>query len=300
MDALALALLWLATLGPLPEGSAAPRRWGFVGHEMGGRAAAAALPAEMPAFFRDAGEQLAYLNGEPDRWRDRASQAMDQAFSYDHYLWMENVPEGALEAPDRFAFMDALNAAGGTPHDLRNVGLLPYRMLEMYQRLVTGWRLWRAEQDPARRAWIEERIVNDAGILGHYAMDASNPHHASKHHNRWHPDDPNPEGYTTDAAFHGGFERFFVEAHVRQADVSSRVTGPPRSVAGNAWAAILEEIRGSHAEIETLFRLHRDIGFDPAGPLRPETRDFAAERMAVGARMLRDLWWSAWIESGIS
>lgn len=277
-------------------GGARPLPWGFTGHEMGARAAVQGLPGEVPTFFRAAGEQLAYLNGEPDRWRDRGVPAMDQAFAYDHYLWLENVPRGALDAPDRFAFIQALYAAG-LEHGQRDVGLLPYRMLELYQRLVAEWRLWRVETDPSRRGWIEARIVNDAGILGHYVMDASNPHHASKHHNRWHPDDPNPEGYTTDPAFHSGFERDFVEARVTQADVSSRIAGPPASVAGRAREAIMEEIQGSHALVETLFRLHRDVGFDPSAPLDPRTRDFAADRLAAGAETLRSLWWSAWLES---
>jgi hypothetical protein len=136
-----------------------------------------------------------------------------------------------------------------------------------------------------------------AGIMGHYVMDASNPHHASKHHNRWHPDDPNPRGYTTDPAFHSGFERDFVQAHIRQQDVDSRVPGTARSVAGNAWVAILGEVRDSHGQIEALFTLQRDLGFSSTGSPRPETRDFAAERLAAGARTLRDLWWSAWLES---
>jgi hypothetical protein len=305
---LVLALAALPLLAPAAGRAFAPapatpadapirRRWGFYGHELGGRAAAAGLPAAMPAFFRGEADRLAYLNGEPDRWRNRAVPAMDQAWSYDHYLWLENVPGEALRAPDRFSFMDSLHAAGGPPHDLRNVGLLPYRTLELYQRLVAEWRLWRPESDGDRRRWIEERIINDAGILGHYVMDASNPHHTSKHHNRWHPDDPNPEGFTADPAFHGGFERVFVEARIRPEDVNSRVTGPARSVAGNAWRAILDGIMDSHGQVQQLFRLQRDIGFDPAGPLRAETRNFAAERIAAGARTLRDLWWSAWLES---
>jgi hypothetical protein len=197
MDAhLTLSLTLTLTLGGFPG----TLPWGFAGHELGARAAAAGLPAEMPAFFRSSGEQLAYLNGEPDRWRVRALAAMDQAFNYDHYLWLENVPDGALNAPDRYAFMEALRKAGAG-HDLANVGLLPFRMLELYQQLVTDWRLWRTEKDSVHRKWIEARIVDVAGILGHYVMDASNPHHASKHHNRWHPDDPNPKGYTTDPAF---------------------------------------------------------------------------------------------------
>jgi hypothetical protein len=296
MHLFSLALASFLVSGPTSEVAPPPRRWGFSGHEMGGRAAAAALPAEVPAFFREARDRLGYLNGEPDRWRNPKEPAMNEAFNYDHYLWMENVPAGALEASDRFTFLNTLHDAG-PPHDLKNVGLLPYRMHEMYLRLVTGWRLWRAEQDPVRRGWIEARILDDGGILGHYVMDASDPHHASKHHNRWHPDDTNPRGYTIDPAFHSGFERDFVEAHVRQEDVSARVTGAARAVAGNAWGAILDELRDSNAHVEELFRLQRDVGFDPAGPLRPETRDFAAERLAVGARSLRDLWWSAWLES---
>jgi hypothetical protein len=296
MDATSFLLAALL-LHPFEGGEAPPRRWGILGHEMGARAAAATLPPAMPGFFREAGEQLVYLNPEPDRWRNRDVPALDQAWSYDHYLWLENVPDGALDSPDRFTFIEALYAAG-IEHGQRDVGLLPYRMLELYQRLVAEWRLWRAEADVRRRTWIEARIVNDAGILGHYVMDASNPHHASKHHNRWHPDDPNPEGYTADPGFHGGFERDFVEAHVTQADVSRRVTGAPRSVAGHAREAILEEILSSHAQVETLFRLERDVGFDQAGPLRAPTRDFAADRLAAGAAALRTLWWSAWLESG--
>ena len=291
-----LAVLLFTSPMATADGGDAPRRWGFLGHEMGATAAARALPADVPAFFREAEGRLAYLNGEPDRWRNRAAPAMDQAFSPDHYLWMENVPDGALEAPDRWAFVAALYAAG-VEGGQRDVGLLPYRVMELYERLVTEWRLWRSETDTERRGWIQARILDDAGILGHYVMDASNPHHASRHHNRWHPDDPNPEGYTTDPAFHGGFERDFVEAHVTFADVAPRVDAPARSVMGRARDAILEELRGSHDQVETLFRLHRDVGFTADGPTRPEVRDFAAERIAVGAETLRDLWWSAWLES---
>ena len=56
----------------------------------------------------------------------------------------------------------------------------------------------------------------------------------------------------------------------------------------------------SHGEVDTLYRLDRDIGFDPAGATESTTRDFAAERLAAGADMLAVLWWSAWLESGTS
>ena len=39
------------------------------------------------------------------------------------------------------------------------------------------------------------------------------------------------------------------------------------------------------------------FGFDPEAEMNPETRDFAADRLAAGAQMLAALWWSAWLES---
>jgi hypothetical protein len=139
--------------------------------------------------------------------------------------------------------------------------------------------------------------VNDAGILGHYVTDASQPHHATIHFNGWAASAPNPEGFTLDRTFHARFESDFVTAHVRQADVSGRVGSAPRSLLGSIRPSVVDYIRASNAEVETLYRLDRDIGFDPTRPAAPETRDFAAERLAVGARMLADLWWSAWLES---
>ncbi len=296
-------MVLLVTVGVALTGSRAVapafRWWGVRGHEMAARAALATLPVGMPSFFRNAADQLVYLDPEPDRWRVRELGAMDGAFALDHFIWMENVPPGALDASDRFAFIQALYGAG-IADGPKNVGLLPYRVLELYQRLVAEWRLWRQEPDARRREWIEQRIVNDAGILGHYVTDASNPHHTSANHAGWSANIPNPGGYTTDPGFHSRFERDFVESFVRQVDVTSRVRGEPRSVAGKAWQAILDEIRESHAQVEPLFRLDRDVGFDPHGPLHAATRDFAAERLAAGADALRVLWWSAWLESAKS
>jgi len=300
-----MCLLFL--LAPIPglpaapssgrEGPAPHPPWGFVGHEMAAAVAVAALPAEMPGFFRDAGPQLVHLNPEPDRWRVWEQREMDQAFSYDHYVDLENLPDGALDAPDRFEYLAMLYDAELAKPE-RDGGFLHFRIVELYQRLVSGWRRWRAEENAERREWIEERIVNDAGILGHYVTDASQPHHTTIHFNGWDLETPNPEGYTRDNRFHARFERFFVEAHVTRGDVAAHASaGPPRSVAGSAREAVLDHIQEAHAEVETLYRLDRDVGFDPEEPAHPAAKDFAAERIAAGADMLAALWWSAWLES---
>lgn len=261
---------------------------------MAARAAVRALPGGIPDFFLQARDQLVYLDPEPDRWRSRELQTMDQAFGYDHYIDLENVPGGALDAVDRWTFVRRLYEAG-IERPERDVGFLPYRILELYQRLTTEWRLWRAEPDPRRREWIEARIVNDAGILGHYVTDAANPHHTTIHFNGWSEAVPNPNGYTTDREFHYRFESAFVEAHVRQQDVDRRVTRA--SVAADPRAAVMAHIRASHDEVRTLYELEQRYGFDPDAGARTQTRDFAAERLAAGASMLGTLWWSAWQES---
>jgi len=262
---------------------------------MAARVAVDALPLGMPGFFTAAADQLVYLDPEPDRWRSRTYREMDRAFSYDHYIDLENVPADALAAPDRFAYLRALYRAG-VERPERDAGFLPFRIVEVYQRLVSGWSRWRRATDPSERKWIEARIVNDAGILGHYVTDAANPHHTTIHFNGWAAGAPNPEGYTTDRKFHGRFERDFVEAHVTEADVRARVTGRPAAVT-DVRAAVLAYIRASHDQVDTLYRLERDVGFDPAGPTHSETRDFAAARLAAGADMLRTLWWAAWRQS---
>jgi len=270
--------------------------WGRDGHQMAARAATGVLPGDMPRFFRNAGDQLVYLDPEPDRWRERSLVEMDQAWQYDHYIDLENVPESALQAPDRFSYLKALYDAGLEKPE-RDGGFLPFRIVELYERLVTEWRLWRAAPDATRRGWIEQRIVNDAGLLGHYATDGSQPQHTTIHFNGWARAAPNPEGFTTDRTFHARFEADFIQAHVTQEDVSRRVQSPPRSLAGGVRPAVLDYLRASNAEVAELYRLDRDFGFYADRPTNTETVEFASGRLAAGARMLADLWWSAWLES---
>lgn len=292
----------LASAALLATGLGAVVPWGQTGHEMAARVATEAIPQEMPAFFREAADQLVYLNPEPDRWRNRDFREMDQAYQYDHYIDLENVPEAVvkpdgLEPRTRFTLLRVLYRAG-IDRPERDVGFLPYRTVELYQRTVASWRRWRAEDDPERRRWIEELIVADAGVMGHYVTDASQPHHTTIHFNGWDADTPNPEGYTRDNRFHSRFESRFVEAHVTLDDVRRHARrGRPPSVAGSVRQAVFELIAASHAEVETLYRIDRDFGFEADRPARPEAREFAARRLAAGADMLAVLWWSAWLES---
>lgn len=276
-------------------GPGAAVRWGFHGHEIAGRAAATDLPAAMPAFFRDAAGQLSYLNPEPDRWRGDGFRELSEATRYDHYVDFEVIPDSVLALPDRYLYLTALQQLG-LGHPAREAGLLQYRMVELYQSMVVSWRLWRAESDPQRRAWIEQRIVNDAGILGHFVTDGANPHHTSVHHNGWNPAFPNPRGFTSGPGFHSRFESQFVEANITLGHLLPHMSGSPRRLDG-VREEVLAYLQRSHSRLERLYELDRVEAFGRTTQGR-DHHEFAVERLVAGANMLRDLWWSAWLESG--
>lgn len=289
-----VAAVFLASLLAPPALDA----WGAKGHRLAASAAVGALPDAMPAFFRSAGAQLTHLNPEPDRWRGRPERdldpALDGAFASDHFLDTELAsPElfaRAMRAPHRYAYADTLRAAG---IEAAQMGFAPFAILELTQRLRQGFRMWRSAPDSATRAWIEARILNDAGILGHYVTDIANPAHTTVHFNGW--TGPNPNGYATDRAFHGRFETAYVQAHLELPDVTARVERAPR-VLNDLRGEILAYLARGHAEVERLYQL------DKAEPWGIDTRSaehkaFAAARLAAGATMLRDVWWTAWITS---
>lgn len=283
----ALGLALAITLGATP--------WGRDGHLMVGQAAAARLPRDMPTFFRAERLRLSYLNYEPDRWRDDDMAEMNEAFRYDHYIDLENVPAAARAARDRYRYIEVLYRHTDLERPERDAGFLPFRILEVYQRLETGFRRWR-EAGPEERAWIEERIVNDAGVLGHYVADGSQPHHATIHFNGWSSGAPNPRGFTTARDFHGRFESGYVSAAVRPDQVVDALQGraePLDDVRAAVWAYLDE----SNRLVERLYELEQATGFDPERP-HPDATAFAVERLAAGADMLRRMWYTAWVRSG--
>lgn len=272
------------------------RGWGSVGHALSGRAAAMKLPSEMPRFFRKAVNQLSYLNPEPDRWKDRAESDIDKAIvsaSLDHYIDLEFVPEGALNMPTRYDFAAEVAKSGRKATD---AGFVPYRILELFQTLRVEFRLWRAERNGDRREWIEQRIINDAGLLGHFVSDVANPHHTTMHHNGWVGD--NPKGYAVysrERGIHFRFEDEFVGSHMQINDVLPLV-GTDAKVRAKTREEVIAYLRSSHSNVEELYILDKKEPFSLT-TVSPEHKKFAAARLAAGAEMLRDLWWTAWVTS---
>ena len=52
----------------------------------------------------------------------------------------------------------------------------------------------------------------------------------------------------------------------------------------------------THAEVERLYQLDKAAPFG-VDTDSPDSKQFTVTRLAAGATMLRDLWWTAWVTS---
>lgn len=274
--------------------------WGNDGHIYVNRVAAQNIPESMPAFLRSSSviAHIAYLGPEPDRWRGSSEYALDNAQSPDHFIDLERI-QGLSDLPrGRYEFYKMLyqkrvdtktNADDYLPE---RVGLQPYITIEIFERLRVSFREYRklnAAGQPTDP--VEQDIVFYAGWLGHYVADGSQPLHTTINYDGW--VGANPQGFTTDHGIHRRFETDFVNRNVTATDFASLVA-PPRRLP-DPFGDYLKYLSSSHELVNRVYELDRANAFGGAGS--PEAVKFTEERLAAGAQMLVDLWYTAWLQS---
>jgi hypothetical protein len=290
LTASAMSVLVLSNLVLQPPAAYA---WGNEGHRLINKLAASTLPADAPAFLRSEGaiNEIEYLGPEPDRWRNHAEAELAAAQAPEHFIDLEPADALGPLPRNRLDFEAKVFAAGQRPE---KIGLQPWETNEIWQRLKVALREFRnlsaAKQD-TRGA--EAAALFYTGWLGHYVGDGSQPLHTTDKYNGW--VGPNPNGYTTAHQIHWQFEGPFVAANEHEADVRSRMT-PPEAIDGEIFNSYVAYLRHSATYVEKVYQLEKAGGFVGAGS--PESRDFTADRLAAGASMLRDMIYTAWIESG--
>ena len=89
-------------------------------------------------------------------------------------------------------------------------------------------------------------------------------------------------------------EGTFVAANQKQLQFADLVGTSPRLLA-DPFQDYLSYLRDSHRYVEKVYQLEKAGGFDGEGT--PESREFIRQRLAAGAQMLRDMWYSAWVQS---
>src|SRR5262249_10038925 len=130
------------------------------------------------------------------------------------------------------------------------------------------------------------------GWLGHYTADGAQPLHDTIHHDGW--QGPNPKQYTTDPRVHGRFETAFVDLiALTEGDLLPLMDKP--KVLDDPFAAILAHLDDASTHVEEVYAM------DKSGALVDKSNEPAAKlvrtQLAKGAALLRDLTYTAWVES---
>lgn len=274
--------------------------WGNEGHTYINRVAAQKMPASMPLFLRRGVVEITYLGPEPDRWRSPSEFALKNSQEPDHFIdlervaWLDPLPAGRYEFYRKLYEKRAATTDHPDDYLPERVGLQPYIAMEVYGRLKAAFREYRqlrADHKPTDA--VQQAIIFYAGWLGHYAADAAQPLHTTIQYNGW--VGPNPNGYTTEHHIHGLFESDYVRANVAAKDFAALVKAPERL--NDPFANYIAYLKSSNSQVEKVYQLEKAGGFTGKGS--PEAFDFTTHRLAAGAQMLLDLWYTAWMESAI-
>ncbi len=256
------------------------------------RLAASNLPADVPGFLRSpaAVKEIEYLGPEPDRWRSPAEPELNAAQAPEHFIDLELADALGPLPHRRLDFEAKALAAGQAPE---KIGLQPWAATEVWERLKAALREYRqlsaAHQDTSG---AEQAAVFYAGWLGHYVGDAAQPLHTTVRYNGW--TGANPQGYTTDHKIHWQFEGEFVGPNIHPPEVQAKMTAG-HLIDGDMFDRYVEYLRHTATYVDKVYQLEKAGGFTGAGSA--ESRDFTAERLAAGASMLRDMIYTAWVDS---
>lgn len=265
-------------LAPGPSGA-----WLSEGHRLVAADAVRELPREVPSFFRSGALAVGHSAVDPDVWKLRATAELRDSESPEHYLDWE-VLEGR-ELPDRRSEYETLlreldvTSAGA--------GLLPYALLESWQRLKLTFaehRRWPRNRHVRRKATVF------AGLLSHYAADACQPLHTTIHHDgRALADGSSPR-----TGIHHVVDGLFETAPF---DRGTALAGLSIEPFADVRAAIREQLEESFGLVDRIY----ELGLDPDAPTPLGVSDpatlFARDRYRVTARFLARLYLTAWVES---
>lgn len=293
--------------------------WGFRGHTVANLAAVEAISTDGPAFLKSYKAYIGHLGPIPDTWRSpsepylRISEDPNHGWYTESFDFIRDIPRSRTEFTLR-VYDEYLRVSKSDPErakllNIRYTGLQAYSMMEGYERMKAGMRLYRqADSDLAARYRgisplfsapdsVKGSLANDVafymGWLGHYVADAAQPLHNSRHHDGW--DGDNPKGYTRDPEIHGRFETAYVDLiQVTEADLAPYMRKTPQHL-DHPWTAILDHMLEARQAVEDVYRL------DLRGAFKDRTdadaRKLVYTRLASGASFLRDLAYTAWIES---
>src|SRR5579864_4199821 len=143
---LALASIFFLTMPGL-------QAWGLRGHTVANLAAVAALPDDGPVFLRSEKAYIGHLGAIPDTWRSpteaylRISEDPNHGWYTEDFDFIKEIPrsrtEFTLRVYDEYLRVSKTNPQRARLLNIRYTGLQAYSMMEGYERMKSGMRLYR-------------------------------------------------------------------------------------------------------------------------------------------------------------
>jgi hypothetical protein len=279
--------------------------WGARGHQSANRAAVKSIPADGPVFLREFEDWIAKTGPVPDSWRGNTEpyskifEDPNHGWFKEQFAFMPSIPrsryEFVLRLYDEYLRIKDKDPERAAVTNVRWTGTMPYAAMENYDRMKSAMRLYRrviADKSPDAQ-YLAQDIAFYMGWLGHYTADGAQPLHDTIHHDGWLG--ANPKQYTTDPRVHGRFESAFVDLiQLTDSDLMPVMDKP--KVLADPFAAVLAHLDEASTHVEEVYIL------DKSGALADKTNEPAAKlvksQLAKAAALLRDLAYTAWIESG--
>jgi hypothetical protein len=256
------------------------RAWWVEGHASIAQSAASILPDEVPAFFRGAGKQLGHYSGDPDRWKNRSCKFLRAAESPDHFIDLEDY-QGKELPKDRYKAIALLYSLKQDPE---KAGMLPYAIMENYERLCCAFYDHRA--DPKNES-IRQKCLVYAGVLAHYTGDCVMPLHTTRNYDG----KKDKDGNIQQKGIHAKIDAFPEKNGLKAEEISR---GLKAKKIDDVWKHVVAQVNDSHKLVEKCYELDKEKAFDK--PTK-ESRQFILDRCRVGAQLTADLWYSAWLRS---
>lgn len=290
-------------LALLLAGAQVASAWGIRGHQTINRTAVRLLPEGGPVFLKAHEDWIVYLAIIPDSWRSPAEPSL-KILEDPNHGWFKEQFASLDEIPrSRYEFVIALyeeqkklRARDPEAAKLTNVrwtGTLPYAAQENFERLKASMRRYRAAKAANQDTrLVEWEIASYMGRLGHYTGDGAQPLHDSIHHDGWAGE--NLKDYTRDPRIHGRFESRFVDLiEAGPEDILDLVGKPSRL--SDPFTAILHHLDEAASHVVEVYRLDKEGAL--ADKSSAAGRKLVYDRLAAGARLLRDLTYTAWLAS---
>ena len=295
--------------------------WDYEGHRLVNQVALTSLPANFPAFVRNPAvqERIAFLAGEPDRWRNTPDLPLQHSQEPEHFIDIEELTNCGFTAATlphfRYDFISQVAAARkahpelfppGREDPARKyiwVGLLPWALSENYAKLKSEFSYLKTFEEggtPEEIANAQQNIIYIMGVMGHYAGDASQ--RIAQHHSSSRLDWRNPKNYSTKASIHGWIDGGYIhkvginfgemKPRVRPARVLSATS--PNAASPDIFPTVVSFIVEQNKLVEPLYQLDRDGFFSDHGDAGSKGRAFITQQLIAGGQLLGDLWVSAW------